>query len=138
MEIRRMTEEDRTFVMEIDRHATQTGYQNRVYTGTGYVLWEKGERIGILHYCLLWDTLPFLNLLFIKEAYRNKGFGSAAMRQWEDEMKAQGYRMTLVSTQADEWAQFLYRRLGYVDCGGLIFQGTPMDQPMELFLRKVL
>ena len=37
-----------------------------------------------------------------------------------------------------ENAQFFYRKLGYVDCGGLVFQGTPNSQPMEMFMRKVL
>ena len=31
-----------------------------------------------------------------------------------------------------------FRKLGYIDCGGLVFQNTPFDQPMELFFRKVL
>ena len=53
-------------------------------------------------------------------------------------MKQQGYKMTLISTQADEEAQHLYRKLGYIDCGGLVFNHTPFDQSMELFFRKVL
>lgn len=53
-------------------------------------------------------------------------------------MKEQGYQMTLVSTRADESAQHLYRKLGYIDCGGLLFDGTPFPQPMELFMRKIL
>ena len=57
---------------------------------------------------------------------------------FEKEMKKQGYKMTLISTQADEDAQHFYRKLGYIDCGGLIFHDTPFDQPMEMFFRKVL
>ena len=53
-------------------------------------------------------------------------------------MKERGYKMVLLSTQADETAQHFYRKLGYVDCGALIFQNTPFDQPTELFFRKVL
>lgn len=51
-------------------------------------------------------------------------------------MKKQGYKMTLISTRADENAQHLYRKLGYIDCGGLVFHDTPFDQPMEMFLGK--
>ena len=47
-------------------------------------------------------------------------------------------KMTLISTQVDESAQHLYRKLGYMDCGGLVFRDTPFDQPMEMFFRKVL
>jgi hypothetical protein len=53
-------------------------------------------------------------------------------------MKKQGYKMALLSTQVNEESQHLYRKLGYVDCGGLVFHNTPFDQPMEMFFRKVL
>ena len=83
-------------------------------------------------------TNPFLNLLFILPAYRGKGYGAGAMAQWEQEMKKRGFKTLLISTQVDENAQFFYRKIGYVDCGGLIFQGTPFSQSMEMFMRKVV
>ena len=61
-----------------------------------------------------------------------------AMTQWEQEMKKRGFNTLLISTQVDEKAQEFYRKRGYVDCGGLVFQGTPFSQPMEMFMRKVL
>ncbi len=79
-----------------------------------------------------------MNLLFVKEEYRHKGYAKQAIISWENEMKKRGYKMTLISTQVDEGAQHLYRKLGYVDCGGLVFHNTPFDQPMEMFFRKVL
>ena len=81
-------------------------------------------------------SLTLLNLIFVKESYRNKGFASQALSFWEADMKRQGYQMVLVSTQADERAQFLYRKCGYIDCGALFFYDTPMDQPTELFFQK--
>lgn len=138
MEIKVVTENDKEFVMGIDKHIDDTGYNNRVYTKSGYVIWEGKQRIGIMAHCLLWDQIPFMNLLFIKEEYRRKGFGQQAVISWEKEMKNQGYKMTLISTQVDEGAQHLYRKLGYIDCGGLVLDHTPFDQPMEMFFRKVL
>lgn len=38
----------------------------------------------------------------------------------------------------DETAQHLYRKLGYIECGSLLFHGTIFDQPMEMFMRKGL
>mgnify|MGYP001097592734 FL=1 len=133
-----VTDSDKEFVMSIDKYIDDTGYSNRVYTKSGYVIWEENQRVGIMAHCILWDNLPFLNLIFVKEEYRNKGFAKKAIIYWENEMKNQGYKMTLISTQVDEKAQHLYRKLGYIDCGGLVFQNTPFDQPMELFFRKVL
>ena len=138
MEIKIVTNNDKEFVMSIDKHINDTGYNNLVYTKSGYVIWEKNQRTGIIVHCILWDNIPFMNFLFIKEEYRNKGFAKQAIIIWENEMKNQGYKMTLISTQVDEGAQHLYRKLGYIDCGGLVFNNTPFDQPMEMFFKKVL
>lgn len=136
MEIKIVTNNDKEFVMSIDKHINDTGYNNLVYTKSGYVIWEKNQRTGIIVHCILWDNIPFMNFLFIKEEYRNKGLAKQAIIIWENEMKNQGYKMTLISTQVDEGAQHLYRKLGYIDCGGLVFNNTPFDQPMEMFLEK--
>lgn len=138
MEIKLVTDADKEFVMSIDTHVDDIGFQNRVYTKSGYVIWEGDKRLGVMSHCVLWDNLPFLNFIFIIEEYRGKGYGRQAIESWEKEMKKQGYKMTLLSTQVDEGSQHLYRKLGYVDCGGLLFNNTPFDQPMEMFLRKVL
>lgn len=138
MEIRYNTDDDKEFVMSIDTHVNELLYKNRVLTKSGYILWENNQRIGLLVYCVLWDNLPFLNFIFVKEEYRGKGYAKQAITDWEKEMKKCGYKMALISTQVDEGVQHLYRRLGYVDCGGLIFNNTPFEQPMEMFLRKLL
>lgn len=138
MEIKIVTNNDKEFVMGINKHINDTSYNNLVYTKSGYVILEGNQRTGIIVHCILWDNIPFMNLLFIKEEYRNKGFAKQAIISWENEMKNQGYKMTLISTQVDEGAQHLYRKLGYIDCGGLVFNNTPFDQPMEMFFRKVL
>lgn len=138
MEIKVVTDNDKEFVMSIDKHVDDISYKNRVYTKSGYVIWEGSERIGIIVHCILWDNLPFMDLIFINEEYRGKGFAKQAILSWENEMKKKGYKMTLISTQVDEGAQHLYRKLGYIDCGGLVFNNTPFDQPMEMFFRKVL
>lgn len=138
MELRFMTPQDEAFVMRIDTHVNEAAFQNRVLTRSGFVLWEREQPVGLMHHCILWDNLPFLNLLYVLENQRGRGFGTQAMADWEREMKNRGYKMVLISTQADESAQHFYRKLGYVDCGGLIFHNTPFDQPTELFFRKVL
>ena len=138
MELRIMNQQDMGFVRSVDAHGNEAAFQNRVLTQSGFVLWEEERPVGLMHHSILWDNLPFLNFLFVLEAQRGKGFGSRAMAAWEREMKRRGYKMVLLSTQADETAQHFYRRLGYVDCGCLVFQNTPLDQPTELFFRKVL
>ncbi len=138
MELKSVTDRDKEFVMGLDQHVDDRGYANRVYTKFGYVIWEGNRRVGVLSHCILWDKVPFMNFLFVDEEYRRKGLAGQAVLSLENEMKNQGYQMVLISTQADEGAQHLYRKLGYIDCGGLVFHNTPFDQPLELFFRKVL
>jgi ribosomal protein S18 acetylase RimI-like enzyme len=60
------------------------------------------------------------------------------MEYWEKDMKAQGYGMLLTSTQVDEEAQHFYRKLGYKDCGGFVIDVPGYEQPMEMFMIKVI
>ena len=138
MEIKVVTDDDKEFVMSVDQHVNDISYANRVYTKSGYVIWEENQRIGIIAHCILWDNLPFLNFIYVIETHRNKKIASKAMKAWEEEMKKQGYSMVLLSTQVNEEAQHLYRKLGYIECGALLLNNTPLEQPMEMFMRKVL
>lgn len=133
-----MQETDKDFAMGIDAHLSELQYQNHVCTKTGYIFREGRVRVGLMHYCILWDNLPFLNFIYVIETHRNKGIASKAMKAWEEEMKKQGYSMVLLSTQVNEEAQHLYRKLGYIECGALLLNNTPLEQPMEMFMRKVL
>lgn len=138
MKIEYAQPQDEAFWRSIDTHVDGAGFRSRVQAKTGYVMWESGVPVGLMWYCALWDNLPYLNLIFVLQEHRHKGYAAQAMAQWEAEMKGRGYKMLLLSTQVDESAQAFYRKLGYVDCGGLVFEGTPFRQPMELFMRKVL
>ncbi|MCI8737201.1 MAG: GNAT family N-acetyltransferase [Lachnospiraceae bacterium] len=138
MDLKYMRAEDREFVMEIDAHVSDLQFEHRVYTKTGYIIWDGSQRAGLMHYTVLWDHIPFLNLIYVKEAYRNRGIAAEAMKRWEEDMKDQGYQMVLISTQVDEDAQYLYRKAGYTECGALLMNGTPFEQPMEMFMRKII
>ena len=138
MKLTYMEDKDKSFVMSIDKHVNEEQYANRVLTKSGYVIWDGKEAVGLMHHAVLWDNLPFLNLIYIKEECRGKGYGTEAMRLWEEDMGNRGYKMVLISTQVDEDAQHWYRKLGYVECGGLLMNGTPFEQPMEMFMRKIL
>ncbi len=41
MELKVVTDSDKEFVMSIDKYIDDTGYSNRVYTKSGYVIWGK-------------------------------------------------------------------------------------------------
>ena len=73
-----------------------------------------------------------MNLLYLFEDYRGKGYGSQLASFWEKEMLKNKYKMVLTSTQSNEQAQFFYRKLGYIDCGSLLLP----DEPLEIILLK--
>ena len=130
-----MTQADKAIWMDINPHAEQHAFDVHVREKTGYILWAGETAVGVMHHCLIWDSLPFLNLLYIRREYRGQGFGSQAMEQWERRMKAQGCDQVLISTQVNEDAQHFYRRIGYIDCGGFLLGE---HEPMEMMMRKSL
>lgn len=94
----------------------------------------RQELVGCLRYNLFWDNLPFMNLLFLAEDERGKGYGTQLIRFWEEEMRRQQHRSVMISTRSDKQAQFFYRKHGYVDCGALLLPG----EPLEILLSKRL
>ena len=91
--------------------------------------------VGVLRYSLFWQTIPFLDLLYIDEAYRTRGFGTAMMDEWEKAMSAHGYKYVMTSTQADEQAWRFYEKLGYRKVGGFF----PPEQEAEewMYLKRL-
>ena len=99
------------------------------------MLLEQGDGIaGWLRYNLFWDSIPFVNLLFLLDDFRGQGYGKELMLYWEHEMASRGFQWVMTSTQANECAQHFYRKLGYEDAGGFL----PPGEPLELVLMKKL
>ena len=103
-----------------------------------YILRYDGKRVGVMVFNLIFDFIPFLSLMYLEDPYQRKGFGTQAMKHWEDEMRSLGYKMIMVSTQVDEDAQHFYRKLGYKDMGAIVMDIPPYEQPLEMFMGKAL
>lgn len=129
---------DNAFWYTLDTHLSQAEFSNKVRDKQGYILLCDGVPVGVLRYNLFWDSIPFLNLIYLQESHRRIGIGRQAMALWEREMKRLGHGMCLVSTQSDEEAQPFYRAIGYKDCGCLTMDIAGYEQPMEIFLAKAL
>lgn len=136
--MRRLTEQDRAFWLAMVPSERADGFARKLRDGLGYVLLADERPVGVLCYQLFWEELPFLCLLRLDAPCRGRGYGRAAMNQWEEEMRTAGYRMVLTSTQVNEGAQHFYRKLGYKDCGCLVLDEGPLAQPMEMFMSKLL
>ena len=138
IEIRYVQIKDKEFWFSLDKHMSEQEFNNKVRDNRGYVILKDNKPIGLLRYNLFWDNTPFCNLIYINGDFQGKGFGKKLIQHWENDMKSQGYGMLLTSTQVDEDAQHFYRKLGYKDCGGLIIDNPKYEQPMELFLSKII
>jgi len=99
-----------------------------------YVVEINGKIIGWLRYNLFWDKIPFMNMIYFLEEYRNMGIGKKLANYWEKEMKQKGYDNILTSTQSNEEAQHFYRKLGYKEIGGFKY----FDEPYEIIFQKII
>ena len=136
--IRYVLEADRAFWFTLDRHLRASEFELKVRDKRGYIISDGDKPIGVMRYNLFWDSIPFLTLIKLDGLYQRKGFGKQAMLYWENEMRELGCKMVMTSTQVDEEAQHFYRKLGYKDRGGIFLDNTPLEQPQEMFMLKVL
>lgn len=134
MTVRYANEGDLALLRGHDCHIRADELQSSIAAKRVLVLLDGGRAAGWLRYNLFWDNLPFLNMLYLFEEYRGKGYGAQLVQYWEAEMARAGYREVLTSTLSDEQGQFFFRRGGYTDCGALLLPG----EPLEIILRKEL
>ncbi|MCL2843316.1 MAG: GNAT family N-acetyltransferase [Oscillospiraceae bacterium] len=136
--IKYASEHDEPFWFHLDNHLPRSEFQRKIRDQQGYIIRTNNAPIGIMRYNLFWDSIPFLTLIILEESAQKKGYGRQAMLLWENEMRDLGHPMVMTSTRVDEQAQHFYRKLGYIERGGLCLDHTPFAQPQELFLLKVL
>lgn len=125
---------DLPFLSELDRHISKEEMENSIRLKRILVLFVGETFAGWLRYNLFWDNMPFMNMLYILEGVRGKGYGKEMVTFWENEMRRKGYNRVLTSTLANEQAQFFYRKLGYTDSGALLLP----DEPLEIVFLKNL
>lgn len=125
-------EEEQEFWFSLDKHLAIEEFKHKVQEKRAYILCEDELPVGVLRYNLFWDNTPFLTLLYLMEEYRGKGFGTLAIKEWENQMRGLQYSLVMTSTQSDEEAQHFYRKIGYKDAGCLVINEGKYAQPMEL------
>lgn len=107
---------------EIDRLRTGLRAYNQEAAGQGnrYSLFhsienEQGKLVGGIYGKVGWEWL-YIDLLWVEESYRGKGFGTQLMNSIEKEANKKGifrYHIATSSFQAPEF----YKKLGYEVCG---------------------
>lgn len=132
MEIRAAAAEDKAKILKYDCHIPHSKVEECIQHGLVDALWDGGNLVGVLRWNLFWQTIPFLDLIFIDEAYRGQGWGIKMMETWEDAMKTKGYSCVMLSTQADETAKYFYEKLGYRRIGAFLPPEQDADEIMYL------
>ena len=138
---------DKPKIAKLDNHIPSSCLGECIHNGQVYVLKDdsiknggfnhriKDPVVGVLRYSLFWQTIPFLDLLFIDENYRNNGYGTQMINRWESTMKIMGYKYVMTSTQADEDAWCFYEKLGYKKVGSFL---PPEQETNEWIYSKML
>ena len=125
---------DFAVLAQYDRHICESELKISIDAKHILVMFCGDVFAGWLRYNLFWDSLPFMNMLYFREAYRGRGYGGQLVGFWEREMAGKGYEMVLTSTMSSEQGQHFFRKNGYVDCGSLLLP----EEPLEIILRKSL
>ena len=135
MEIRLAKTMDQPEIVKYDSHIPPNKVEECIRNHLVYVLWDGKNMVGILRYSLFWQSIPFLDLLYIDAAYRGRGYGRQMMERWEAEMGETRYKYVMLSTQEDETAKFFYEKLGYHAIGS--FLPPEQDADEILYLEKL-
>ena len=132
MEIRLAVEKDKERILKYDCHIHHNKVGECIHNGLVDVLCDGSNIVGVLRWNLFWQTIPFLDLIFIDETYRGQGWGSKMMHRWEESMKLMGYPYVMLSTQEDETAKYFYEKLGYRRIGAFLPPEQDADEIMYL------
>ncbi len=129
---------DFDILKQYDRHISDAALLSAAEQGRCFIITADGKPVGTMRYSLFWDSIPFLNLIYLDDSVRRCGIGRQAMEQWERYMKEAGHGMVMLSTQSDEDSQHFYRALGYRESGCLMLDVPGYEQPMEIIFVKAL
>ncbi|WP_170311491.1 GNAT family N-acetyltransferase [Vallitalea okinawensis] len=122
------------YLNDMDKHVDANMLKRKIESEEIIVARENNSIIGWLRFNYFWDNTPFMNMLWLEEAYRSQGIGKALVSFWEDEMKKQNFDLVMTSTLANESPQHFYRKLGYVDSGSLLLEAEPLE---VIFVKKL-
>jgi len=134
MNIRFAQIEDLEIISLYDKHINMNELNNLIKLNRVLIMEKNNSFCGWLRYNLFWDNTPFMNMLYLLEDNRGKGYGKKLVVFWEDEMRKLDYEVVMTSTASDEYSQHFYLNLGYKTVGGFM----PEGDPYEIILSKHL
>ncbi len=128
--LRAATEADFGFLRSFSNEPGDAQLGAQIRDGRLRIIEPADVPVGFIKCYVLWETLPFMEVITLREDWRGRGLGREAVRRWEREMAAHSFPRVVISTEADGPAREFWRRIGYEDCGSLNLPG----RPIELFM----
>ena len=119
MYIREATMDDLENLTERDKKVTQDELYNAINSKRVFIAEENEVFLGWLRYNLFWDNTPFINMLYVTEHNRGKGYGRGIIEFFEEEIKRRGYNAIMTCTREDESSKYFYDKLGFKKIGEL-------------------
>ena len=81
--IRYANKNDITTLKKYDKHICEIELKNSINAKRILILLHNDTFIGWLRFNLFWDNIPFMNMLYMLEDYRGKGYGKQLVGFWE-------------------------------------------------------
>ena len=78
-QLRKAEPQELDLLLSWDRHVCRQELERSIGLGRTYLVLEEGRFVGWMRYNLFWDEHPFLNMLFLLEEARGKGYGRQLM-----------------------------------------------------------
>ena len=101
------------------------------------ILRVNDEPVGHLWFGFLWSTIPFIDLIYIKQDYQKRGLSRVLLGFLEAYLEESGYDVLYSSSQMDEpEPQAWHRHVGFEECG--VISGINDGGIGEVFFRKVI
>ncbi len=125
---------DLDLIKQYDKHIAEAELTNVLMLERIIIAEENNDFVGWLRYNYFWDNTPFMNMLYILDKYRKKGYGKVLTEYWEEKMRYLGFNSVLTSTLSNESSQHFYNKLGYETIGGFLMS----NELYELILSKEL
>jgi ribosomal protein S18 acetylase RimI-like enzyme len=120
-----------------DDHVTEQIIRHKIVDNEIILAELDGQIIGYVRLEYLWSTIPYIALIFVKEAYRGEGIGRMLLDFLIEHLKFFGYDELFSSSQVNEpEAQAWHRGNGFTECG--IINGLNEGDIGEVFFRKQL
>jgi len=114
-----------------DKHISEQMLEKAIVDERVLVFKSGDIVMGIARWNYFWDSIPFLNMLFVPDGYTHHGVGSELLKYWESEMQKQGHTRVLTSTMTQERGQHFFRKFSYRDIGNLYDEGNGLELILE-------